>query len=88
MPSDRKNIGSEMETPTEAPAPEQLAPNKAESAVTDPAPAEKAALVDKAQSAAPESHGPAVPEQPKPEKEARQTATPDKGDSAQIIIQN
>ena len=82
MSDDKKHIGPEVETPTEAPAPGQPVPGKAESIVTDPAPAEKAAPADKAEPAAPESPGVAVPEQPKPEKEDKQTATPDKGDPA------
>ena len=49
--------------------------------MTDPTPAEKAAPTDKAEPAAPEIPG-ATPEQPKPEKEAQQTATPDKGNCA------
>ena len=82
MSDDKKNIVPEVETPIEAPAPEQPAPDKAEPVVTDPVPAEKAVPADKADPAAPESPGAAAPEQPKPEKEAQQTATPDKGDPA------
>ena len=83
MSDDKKNIGPEAETPTEAPAPEQPAPDKAEPVVTDHAPAEKAAPADKAEPVVPESPGAAAPEQPKPKKEAQQTATPDMGDPAQ-----
>ena len=82
MSDDKKNIGPEMETPTEAPTPEQPAPDKAKPVVTDPAPVEKAAPADKAQPAAPESPSAAAPEQPKPEKVAQQTAATDKGDPA------
>ena len=116
MADDKKNIGPEVETPTEAPAPggpgsdpvltaeeaailehEGLAalfemgefvpdppepfvgtPDMAEPVVADPAPAEKAAPVEKAEPTVPEA-----PEPPKPDKEAKQTATPDKGDPAQ-----
>ena len=83
MSDDKKNIDLEVGTPTEAPAPEQPAPDKAEPVVTDPAPAEKTVPADRAEPAAPESPGAAAPEQPKPEQEAQQTATPDKGDPAQ-----
>ena len=82
MADDKKNIGPEMETPTEVPTPEQPAPNKAEPVVTDSAPAEKAAAADKAEPTAPESPGSAAPEQAKPEKEAKQTAIPGVGDPA------
>ena len=83
MADDKKNIGPEMGTLSEAPAPEQPAPGKAEPIVTGPALAEKAAPADKAEPTAPEFPGSAAPEQPKPEKEAKQTATLDKGDPAQ-----
>ena len=83
MADDKKNIGPEMGTLSEAPAPEQPAPGKAEPIVTGPASAEKAASADKAEPAAQESPGSAAPEQAKPEKEAQQTATPDKGDPVQ-----
>ncbi len=76
MADDKKNIDSEVETPTETPASDQPAPDKTEPVVTNPAPAEKAAPADKAEPAAPESPGAAAPEQPKPEKAARQTAIP------------
>lgn len=83
MLDNKKSIGPEVETPTKASAPKQTAPDKAEPAVTDHAPAGKAAFADKAEPAAPESPGAAAPEQPKPEQEAQQTAIPDKGDPAQ-----
>ena len=113
MADDKKNIGLEVETPTEAPAPggpgsdpvltaEEAAilehegqaalfemgefvpdppepfvgaPDMTKPVVADPAPAEKTAPVEKAESTVPEA-----PEPPKPDKEAKQTATPDKGD--------
>lgn len=80
MSDDKKNIGPEVETPTKAPAPEQPAPGNGESVVADPAPDEKAVPADKAEPATPESPSAAAPEQPKPEQEAKQTVTPDKGD--------
>ena len=83
MSDDKKNIGPEEETSTEASAPGRPVPSKAEPIVTDPAPVEKAAPADKAEPAASGSLGTATPEQPKSEKEAQQTATPDKGDPAQ-----
>lgn len=43
MADDKKNIGPEAKTPTEAAVPEQSVPRKDESVVTDPAPTEKAA---------------------------------------------
>ena len=76
MSDDKKNIGPEVETPIEAPVPEQPVPGKAEPVVADPAPTEKA------EPTVLESPGAAAPEQPKPENDAQQTATPDKGDSA------
>ena len=82
MSDDKKNISPEVETPTEAPAPGQPAPDKAEPVVTDPVPTEKTAPADKAEPAAPEFPGSAAPEQAKPEKEAQQTAIPNKGDPA------
>ena len=48
LADDKKNIGPEVEKTETAPAPEQTAPEKVEPVVADPAPAEKAALVDKA----------------------------------------
>ena len=80
MSDDKKNIGPEVETPTEAPAPGQPAPSKAEPIVTDPTPAEKVAPADKAEPTDPESPGSAAPEQPKPEKETQQTAIPGRGE--------
>lgn len=82
MSDDKKNISPEVETPTEAPAPGQPFPDKAEPVVTDPVPTEKTAPADKAEPAAPEIPGSAAPEQAKPEKEAQQTAIPNKGDPA------
>ena len=120
MADDKKNIGPEVETPTEAPAPggpgsdpvltaEEAAilehegqaalfemgefvpnppepfvgaPDMAEPVAADPAPAEKAAPVEKAEPIVPEAPGPAATEPPDPGKEAKQTATPDKGDPA------
>ena len=43
MADDKKNIGPEAKTPTEAAVPEQPVPRRDESVVTDPAPTEKAA---------------------------------------------
>ena len=40
MADDKKNIGPEVETPAEAPAPEQPVPDKPESIVGDPTLAE------------------------------------------------
>ena len=77
MSDEKKNIGPREETPTEDPALGQSAPGKAEPMVTDPAPAEKT------EPAFPESPGSAAPAHPKLEKEAQQTATPDKGVPAQ-----
>ena len=77
MSDEKKNIGPREETPTEDPALGQSAPGKAEPMVTDPAPAEKT------EPAVPESPGSAAPAHPKLEKEAQQTATPDKGVPAQ-----
>lgn len=48
--------------------------------MTDPAPAEKAAPVDKAEPTTPGSPGAAAHEKPKPEKEAQQAAIPGMGD--------
>ena len=76
MSDEKKNIGPREETPTEAPALEQSARAKAEPMVTDPTPAEKTEPV------APESSSAYAPEQHNPEKEAQQTATPDKGNPA------
>ncbi len=77
MSDDKKNIGPEVETPTEAPTPEQPAPDKAEPVVTEPAPAEKAAPADKAEPVVPNSSGAAVPETPTPSKETQLTAFSD-----------
>lgn len=70
MADDKKNIGPEVETPAEAPAPEQPVPDKPEPVVGDPAPAEKAEPVVS------ESPGAAAPEAPAPDKQAQQTAIP------------
>ena len=70
MVNDKKNIGPEVETPAEAPAPEQPVPDKPEPVVGDPAPAEKAEPVVS------ESPGAAAPEAPAPDKQAQQTAIP------------
>ena len=83
MSDDKKNIGSEVEKADALPALGQPTPDKAEPVAADPVPAEKAAPADIAEPAAPESPGVAAPEQPKPEQEPQQTATPDKGDPAQ-----
>ena len=82
MADDKKNIGPEVEKTETAPAPEQPAPGKAEPVVADPAPAEKTAPVEKAEPTIPEAPGPAAPELPKSDKEAKQTAIPDKDDPA------
>lgn len=83
MSDDKKNIGPEVEKADALPALGQPTPDKAEPVAADPVPAEKAAPADIAEPAAPESPGVAAPEQPKPEQEPQQTATPDKGDPAQ-----
>ena len=83
MADDKKNIGPEVEKTDTAPAPEQPVPDKAEPVVADPVPAEKVVPVEKAEPTGPEAPGPAAPEPPKPDKEAKRTATPDKGDPAQ-----
>ena len=77
LADDKKNIGPEVEKTDAPPAPEQSAPGKAEPVAADPAPAEKAAPVDKV-----EPPGPAATEPPKPGKEAEQTAIPGMGDPA------
>ena len=82
MSDDKKNIGPEVEKADALPALGQPTPDKAEPVAADPVPAEKAAPADIAEPAAPESPGVAAPEQPKPEQEPQQTATPDKGDPA------
>ena len=78
MSDDKKNIGPEVEKADALPALGQPTPDKAEPVAADPVPAEKAAPADIAEPAAPESPGVAAPEQPKPEQEPQQTATPDK----------
>ena len=83
MSDDKKNIGPEVEKADALPALGQPTPDKAEPVAADPVPAEKAAPADIAEPAAPESPGVAAPEQPKPEQEPQQTATPDKGNPAQ-----
>ena len=83
MSDDKKNIGPEVEKADALPALGQPTPDKAEPVAADSVPAEKAAPADIAEPAAPESPGVAAPEQPKPEQEPQQTATPDKGDPAQ-----
>lgn len=83
MSDDKKNIGPEVEKADALPALGQPTPDKAEPVAADPVPAEKAAPADIAEPAVPESPGVAAPEQPKPEQEPQQTATPDKGDPAQ-----
>lgn len=83
MSDDKKNIGPEVEKADALPALGQPTPDKAEPVAADPVPAEKAAPADIAEPAAPESPGVAASEQPKPEQEPQQTATPDKGDPAQ-----
>ena len=83
MSDDKKNIGPEVEKADALPALGQPTPDKAEPVAADPVPAEKAAPADIAEPAAPESPSVAAPEQPKPEQEPQQTATPDKGDPAQ-----
>lgn len=70
MADDKKNIGPEVETPAETPAPEQPAPDKPESVAGDPAPAEKA------ESVVSESPDAVAPETPAPDKQAQQTAIP------------
>ena len=67
MADDKKNIGPEVETPAEAPAPEQPIPDKPESIVGDPTLAEPTV---------PESPGAVAPKAPAPDKQAQQTATP------------
>ena len=76
MADDKKNTSSEVEKTETAPTPEQPAPEKAEPVVADSAPAEKA------EPTVPEAPGPVIPEPPKPDKEVKQMATPDKGDTA------
>ena len=83
MSDDKKNIGPEVEKADALPALGQPTPDKAEPVAADHVPAEKAAPADIAEPAAPESPGVAAPEQPKPEQEPQQTATPDKGAPAQ-----
>ena len=83
MTDDKKNIGPEVEKTDTAPAPEKPVLDKTEPVVADPAPAKKVAPVDKVEPTTPESPGPAAPEPPKPDKEAQQTASPDKGAPAQ-----
>ena len=78
MADDKKNIGPEVEKTDAPPAPDQPAPGKAEPIVADPAPAEKAAPVDKAEPTVPEVPGPASPEPPKPGKEAGKNKAPPK----------
>ena len=82
MSDGKKNIGPEGETPTKAPAPEQLASDKAEPVVTDLVPAKKVVPAYKAESATPEFPASAALEQFKREKEAQQVATPDNGNPA------
>ena len=82
MADDKKNIGPEVEKTETAPAPEQPAPEKVEPIVADPAPAEKTAPTEKSEPTTPESPSPAATEPPKPDKEGKQTDTPDKGDPA------
>ena len=82
LADDKKNIGPEVEKTETATAPEQPAPEKVEPVVADPAPVEKAAPTEKAEPITPEAPGPAATEPPKPDKEAKQTATPDKGNPA------
>ena len=55
MADDKKNIGPEVETPAEAPVPEQPAPDKPEPIIGDPAPAELTVPIEKAESAVPEA---------------------------------
>ncbi len=59
-----------METPAEAPAPEQPAPDKPEPVVGDPT------LAEQTEPTVPESPGAAAPETPTPDKETQQTAIP------------
>ena len=82
MADDKKNISPEVEKTDTPPTPKPPAPEKAEPVAADPAPAEKAAPVEKAESTVPEAPGPAATEPPKPDKEGKQTDTPDKGDPA------
>ena len=82
MADDKKNISPEVEKTDTAPAPEQAVLGKAEPVAAEPAPAEKTAPVEKMEPTIPEVPGPAAPEPPKPDEETKQTATPDKSDTA------
>ena len=82
MADDKKNISPEVEKTDTAPAPEQSVLGKAEPVAAEPAPAEKTAPVEKMEPTIPEVPGPAAPEPPKPDEETKQTATPDKSDTA------
>lgn len=85
MEDDKKNICPEEKITTGTAVPEQFAPGKAEPVVADPAPAEKAAPVEKMEPTIPETSGFAASEPPKPDKKAKQAAAPDKGDTAQEL---
>ena len=80
MSDDKKNIGPEVKTPTEAPAPGQPASDKVEHVAADPAPASSGKVVDFA--AAREEADkikPPVKEAAPPDKEAKKPEQPRRG---------
>lgn len=99
MADDKKTIGPDVGTPTEAPEEPSPAPDLSDTAAPAPLGPEaltveeqlilehegQAALFEMGEAIpdASDSPGATIPEQPKPEKEAKQTATPDKGDPTQ-----
>ena len=99
MADDKKAIGTDVGTSAEAPEQPSPAPDLSDTAAPAPLGPEaltveeqlilehegQAALFEMGEAIpdASDSPGATIPEQPKPEKEAKQTATPDKGDPTQ-----